>query len=128
MKIQKILIVEDDNKFRVLLRRLLEKRFRIDVIEAGNGIEGIEIYKRDSPDLIFLDISMPHMNGIEYLVKLRQEHEDLITPVVMLTCVSNKEVVEKLVKFDITDYIVKADFVIGLAERIYDIITKVKSS
>jgi len=128
VKIQKILIVEDDNKFRVLLRRLLEKRFRIDVIEAGNGIEGIEIYKRDSPDLIFLDISMPHMNGIEYLVKLRQEHEDLITPVVMLTCVSNKEVVEKLVKFDITDYIVKADFVIGLAERIYDIITKVKSS
>jgi CheY-like chemotaxis protein len=123
---RKVLIVEDDNKFRVLLRRLLEKKFRLQVFEAANGIEGIEIYKRESPNLIFLDISMPYMNGIEYLAKLRQEHEDLITPVVVLTCVNNKEAVQQMMKLGITDYVVKADFVIGLADRIYDILIKIK--
>jgi CheY-like chemotaxis protein len=123
---RKVLIVEDDNKFRVLLRRLLEKKFRLQVSEAENGIEGIEVYFKESPNLIFLDISMPHMNGVEYLIKLRQEHEDLTTPVVVLTNFTNKEAVEKMVKLGITDYVVKADFVIGLSDRIYDILAKIK--
>jgi len=124
---RKILIVDDDNKLRILLRRLLEKKFRMQVFDAENGIEGIEIYKKESPDLIFLDISMPYMNGIEYLVKLRQEYEDITTPVVVLTNLSNKEAVEKLVKLGITDYVIKADFVIGLSDRINDIFIKLKN-
>ena len=123
---RKVLIVEDDNKFRVLLRRLLEKKFRMQVLEAANGIEGIEAYLKESPKLIFLDISMPYMNGVEYLIKLRQEHEDLTTPVVVLTNFTNKEAVEKMVKLGITDYVVKADFVIGLSDRIFDILSKIK--
>lgn len=123
---RKVLIVEDDNKFRVLLRRLLEKKFRMQVSEAENGIEGIEVYSKESPNLIFLDISMPYMNGVEYLIKLRQEHEDLTTPVVVLTNFTNKEAVEKMVKLGITDYVVKADLVIGLSDRIFDILSKIK--
>jgi len=123
---RKVLIVDDDNKFRVLLRRLLEKKFHMQVFEAENGLVGIEIYKREFPDLIFLDIYMPYMNGIEYLVKLRQEHEDIITPVVVLTSLINKEAVEKMVRLGISDYVVKADFVMGLADRIYDIFSKLK--
>jgi len=123
---RKVLIVEDDNKFRVLLRRLLEKKFRMQVLEAENGIVGIEIYLKESPNLIFLDISMPYMNGVEYLIKLRQEHEDLTTPVVVLTNFTNKEAVEKMVKLGITDYVVKADLVIGLSDRIFDILSKIK--
>jgi len=96
------------------------------VFEAENGLVGIEIYKREFPDLIFLDIYMPYMNGIEYLVKLRQEHEDIITPVVVLTSLINKEAVEKMVRLGISDYVVKADFVMGLADRIYDIFSKLK--
>jgi response regulator of citrate/malate metabolism len=66
------------------------------------------------------------MNGIEYLAKLRQEHEDLTTPVVVLTCISSKEAVQQMVRLGITDYVVKADLIVGLSERIYDILVKVR--
>jgi len=123
---RKVLIVDDDSRFRILLRRLLEKKFRMQVFEAGNGIEGIELYLREAPQLIILDISMPYMNGAEYLVKIRQEHEDLTTAVIVLTNFSNKDAIEKIIKLGITDYVVKADYVLGLAERINDILIKEK--
>jgi CheY-like chemotaxis protein len=122
---RKALIVEDDNKFRILLRRLLEKKFRMQVSEAENGLEGIEAYSKETPNLIFLDIFMPYMNGVEYLIKLRQEQEDLITPVVVLTNLTNREAVEKMGKLGITDYVIKADFAIGLSDRIFDILSKI---
>ena len=94
------------------------------VSEAENGIKGIEVYFKECPNLIFLDIFMPYMNGVEYLIKLRQEHGDLTTPVVILTNLTNREAIEKMGKLGITDYVIKADFAIGLSDRIFDILQK----
>jgi DNA-binding NarL/FixJ family response regulator len=119
---RRALIIEDDNKFRILLRRLLEKKFHIEVFEAEDGLEGLESFKQTSPRLIFLDVSMPNMDGVECLTKIREI--DATTPVVVLTCMSNKSCVQKMVELGISDYIVKTDFVLALSERIYDILEK----
>lgn len=118
----KILIVEDDSRFRALLKRLLEKKFHLIVYEAENGIKGLDLYKREAPKVIFLDISMPLMNGIEFLEKLRAFDKEV--PVIIMTCLSEKEYVQKMLELGISDYLLKTDFVIHLSDRIGEILRK----
>lgn len=123
MTIKKALIIEDDSKIRMLFKRLLEKKFRLEVSEAVDGEHGLEVYKKIAPDIIFLDIGMPKMNGVEFLSSLRQADE--VTPVVVLTSFNSKEFVEKMVGLGITGFIIKTDFVVSLEERIYEIFQKI---
>jgi DNA-binding NarL/FixJ family response regulator len=124
MVLKKALIVEDDNKFRVLLKRMLEKKFHMIVLEADNGLRGLEVYKREFPnlDIIFLDISMPFMNGIELLDRIRKE--DKKTPVIVMTCMGDKESVQSMISLGVTEYILKTEFITHLSDRIDAILQK----
>jgi CheY-like chemotaxis protein len=119
---RKILIVEDDTKMRFLLKRLLEKKFHMEVFEAENGSHGLEIYRKCNPKLIFLDINMPIMDGSEFLFHLRNENSEV--PVVVMTCNNDKEIVGKMLQLGISDYIIKSDFIILLESRIAEILDK----
>ena len=66
----KILIVDDSTLSRGILRRILQTEGH-SIIEAKNGLMGIESYYIDKPDLVLLDIAMPDMQGTEVLEKLR---------------------------------------------------------
>ena len=65
----KILIVDDSTLSRGILRRILQTEGHL-IIEAKNGLMGIESYYIDKPDLVLLDIAMPDMQGTEVLEKL----------------------------------------------------------
>jgi two-component system alkaline phosphatase synthesis response regulator PhoP len=63
-----ILIVEDEAHIRKLLLQVLEEledEHEVNVLSAGNGAEGLEMIRQTKPDLVFLDIMMPLMNGYE---------------------------------------------------------------
>lgn len=66
----RILIVEDDKKTREALLDILEDA-GYEPLVAGNGVDGLGILERRHIDLILLDISMPKMNGLEFLTRLR---------------------------------------------------------
>ncbi len=117
---RKLLIIEDDKKIRVLLRRLLEKKFRMEVCEAEDGIHGLEVYRNERPPMIFLDIIMPRMNGIDFLKELRKIDKQV--PVVVMTSMADKEFVAKMVELGITDYVIKAETIMQLETRIADIL------
>lgn len=68
----KILIVDDDPQSRLLYTSLLTP-FGHQVLEAREGREGLEVAKREKPDLIISDILMPSMNGYEFVTALRKE-------------------------------------------------------
>jgi two-component system LytT family response regulator len=71
MKTTRTIIIDDERLAREELRSLLKEYQEIDVVaEAINGIDGIEKIKDFNPDLIFLDVSMPGMNGFEMLKQL----------------------------------------------------------
>jgi two-component system chemotaxis response regulator CheY len=118
----KVLIIDDDPRFRALLKRLLEKKFDAVVEEAENGLVGIDMVKKGNPHIIFLDYEMPHMNGKQFLQKLREFNK--IVPVAVMTAHSEKELVSDIIPHGITDYIIKADMAAGLAERIGQIFSK----
>ncbi|HKP01455.1 MAG TPA: response regulator [Nitrospiraceae bacterium] len=67
-----ILIIDDEASIRALLRTVLEMA-GYEVMEAANGLEGIEVYRHRPTDLIITDIDMPEMNGLELTLALTRQ-------------------------------------------------------
>ncbi len=72
----RILVVDDEAAIRDALRMILEYAGH-EMLGAGSGQEGLTLAERESPDLVFLDIKMPGMDGLEVLTKLRATNESL---------------------------------------------------
>lgn len=85
----KVLIIDDEVENRLLLQETLSKHF--DVIEAGDGEEGVRMAKQNQPDLILLDINMPKMDGISACEVLRIHEATRHIPVIMLSALDNEE-------------------------------------
>ncbi len=66
----KILIIEDDREVRDLIQRLLERAGH-DIITARDGVEGLEAFRSDSPDVVITDLLMPRMNGVDAIKEIR---------------------------------------------------------
>lgn len=75
MSTKKILIVDDDAAVKTAIKKSL-KNEGYNLIFAGDGKEGLKLVKEDAPDLIFLDLKMPIMDGLEFLKKLKIKHDD----------------------------------------------------
>jgi len=89
----KILIVDDDVGIRKLLSRFLERE-GYKVIEAENGLEGVEIAKKNHPDLIVMDVVMPRMDGLTAarLIKFYKPLSEV--PIVFLTAKDAEKEIE----------------------------------
>lgn len=80
--IHRILIVDDSPVARKMLKSCLPMGREYEIREAGNGAEGIEKYKEFSPDITFLDLTMPVMNGYETIPEIRKINPDAIIIVI----------------------------------------------
>ena len=67
-----IMVVDDEKQTRMMLRQMLE-RAHYEVIEAANGSEAIQAFRKHPPDLIIMDLIMPRQEGIETIVEMRSE-------------------------------------------------------
>ncbi len=79
-----VLVVDDDATTRSLMRRMLEKEGWT-VSEAGNGIEALESMEANRPNLIFLDLMMPEMDGFTFASEVRRHPEWHSIPIVVVT-------------------------------------------
>ena len=98
------------------------------MVEACNGEEGLAVAAREKPDLIILDVTMPIMDGVTMLTKLKEDPELKSIPVVMLTAESGRENVLQIAKLGVRDYLVKPfkeNQLIEKAERIVSLQKKV---
>lgn len=77
-----VLVVDDDEGTRALVRANLERE-GFDVLEAANAAEGLTAIDEEAPDLIFLDVMMPEMDGWEMLRRVQEKHGSI--PVVMFS-------------------------------------------
>lgn len=87
--IKKILIVDDTHVSRRILKSCIVKSEQYEFFEAGDGVEGFEMFKAERPDLTFMDINMPKMSGIECLETIRKFDSNAI--VVMCSSEINPE-------------------------------------
>jgi len=102
----KILTVDDDRTVSVILKATLLP-YACKLLEAGDGVDGLEVAKRERPDVILLDFMMPNMSGLQMLTKLRADAELRAVPVIMLTGISDRESVLRLARLGVRGYLVK---------------------
>lgn len=113
-----VLLIDDDDTHRVFLRQAFVKKMGAVVMEAKNGVEGLRVLEKLTPDVIMLDLWMPVMNGQDFLEKIRKEEEWKDIPVMIMSALRDKETIEKLVRLKISDYLVKPLTLEQLTDRI----------
>lgn len=100
-----ILIVDDSKTSRSMLRNILEQNGYEVIAEATNGQEGLEKYCELKPDLVTLDITMPIMDGIETLVKIKEY--DSTARVIMVTAAGQKGKMLDAIKLGASEFVTK---------------------
>ncbi|MFB6083637.1 MAG: chemotaxis protein CheY [Halorientalis sp.] len=99
-----VLIADDSEFMRNLLREILEEDHQI-VGEVENGVEAVEVYKEERPDLVMMDIVMPIRDGIEATDEIKSGDPD--ATVIMCTSVGQEEKMKEAVKAGADGYITK---------------------
>jgi len=115
-----VLVVDDHPGSREYVARLL--RFEgFDVLRAGDAHDARQLLDAQHVDLILLDNMMPGVSGLEFLTTLRAEEKFHDLPVIMLSAVSEGDVVKQAKELGVRDYLIKSRFSINmLLERVRD--------
>ena len=101
----RVLIVDDSRTSRRVLRDMIERAGYEVVGEAVNGREGYEQYGKLKPDIVTMDITMPEMDGIEALTKIKEDYPD--ATVVMVTAAGQKDKMMEAVKLGASEFVSK---------------------
>ncbi len=114
------LIVDDSSVMRKIVERAL-RQAGLDALvvhEAGSGVEGLEVLKTATVDLILSDINMPAMDGLEFLRQIRAQNLAAGIPVVMITTESSEEHVKQAIEAGAKGYIRKPFTAEQVKERV----------
>lgn len=114
MPSKRILVAEDEAALRDFITRNLRAR-DMEVVEASNGLEAMAQWEREQPNLLILDIMMPHMDGLEVCRRVR---EQAATPIIVLTALDSES--DKVAALDLgaDDYLTKPFGVEELLARV----------
>jgi len=114
----KILIIEDTSGFRRVYQDVLEAE-GYDVIDADDGIWGLQLVMEENPDLVLLDLILPGMHGYEILTELRANPNTKSTPVIVLSSLGEGKDIRQAMDLGADDYAIKG----SVAPQ--DILTKI---
>jgi two-component system chemotaxis response regulator CheY len=114
------LIVDDSSVMRKIVERALRQAGLDGLVvhEAGSGVEGLEVLKTKSVDLILSDINMPAMDGLEFLRQIALQNLAAGVPVVMITTESSEEHVKQAIQAGAKGYIRKPFTAEQVKERV----------
>jgi len=116
---KKILFIEDEPNLQKAIGEIL-KQEGYEIFGAFDGAQGIELAKKEKPDMILLDLILPKKDGFEVLKEIKADEEIKDTPVIILTNLEGSGDVEKALDLGATTYLVKANY------ELDDIVAKIK--
>jgi len=105
---RKILVIDDDQTFRELISSGVDKN-KYAVATAADGVQGLEEFTKNKPDLILLDIMMPRMNGVEFLEKMKEAHGEQKVPIIITSNDSSLDTISRGAELGVRGYIVKSN-------------------
>jgi len=123
---EKILVIEDNEQNRVLMRQILI-RHGYDLLEAKDGLTGIEMARAHLPDLILLDIQMPVMNGFMVIRELRNDVKLRKIKVIAVTSFAMKGDRKKALEAGFDEYVTKPIDTRTFPEMVKQVLTQVQT-
>lgn len=106
-KIKKILIIDDDETFRKFLKKVISFSYKCEIETAENPKVAFKKIGETKPDLIFLDMEMPLMDGFTMLKNLRLNKETHKIPVIVVTAIASRDLLQGLAKLNVSSYLIK---------------------
>ena len=100
---KRVLLIDDEARVRTSLKMVLDPLYEI--LQAGDGHEGLEVFRKEEPDLVLLDVVLPGTDGLAVLQTLRMERK--VTPVIMLTGTKSVKTAVDAMKLGAADYLSK---------------------
>lgn len=120
----KILIVDDNDLMRTLLRGILRGENCQVIGEARNGSIALDFIARHKPDIVFLDVVMPEMDGLEALQNIKSKHPEIV--VVMITGNPSKENVEESIQGGASGFIIKPFNSAKVLDTLHRVVLEIK--
>ncbi|MGA9271546.1 MAG: response regulator [Lutimonas sp.] len=120
---QKLLIVDDESHIRMLIEQTLEdlEDEGVELLFAENGAQALEIIQQEEPNLVFLDVMMPKMNGMEVCQKVKKELNLSHVYIILLTAKGQEVDRQKGLEMGADRYMTKPfdpDEMLSVAEEI----------
>ncbi|MGE3243958.1 MAG: response regulator [Pirellulales bacterium] len=112
----KVLVVDDSGTMRKIIVRSLNALGVTDVVEAGDGSDGLDAFKAQQFDIVLTDWNMPRMTGLELLKAIRGGGSTV--PVILITTEAEKGRVLEAVQAGVSDYLVKPFETEGLRAKL----------
>ena len=116
-----VLAVDDSKTIRTIIKKMFSA-FECTLYEADNGLKGLAVAVEKNPDLIILDIDMPGLNGLEVLMKLRNDDKFMKTPVFMLTAKSKEANIRIAMELGVSAFIAKPFKKADLLDRVQSVL------
>lgn len=101
----KILLVDDAAFMRMMIKDVLQKNGYTELFEAADGVQAVEKFEEVHPDIVFMDITMPNMDGLEALKTIKGKNPEAV--VVMCSAMGQEAMVIEAIKAGAKDFIVK---------------------
>ncbi|MCS7175147.1 response regulator [Pseudothermotoga sp.] len=113
----RVLVVDDSEVLRKIVNfNLTKEGFTVE--EAKDGVEALEKIKSNKPDLIVLDIMMPHLNGFEVLKRIRSDQETSNIPVIILTAKGGEDDAKTALQYGANGFLTKPFSPLKLIEEV----------
>lgn len=114
----RVLVVEDYVTIRKAVIQVL-KTLQMTILEAGNGIEALDVLEREPVDVVFTDLVMPEMDGFELCEEIRRRPALRHLPVIVISTHRDAQYVVRALRMGADDYLTKP-FTAPLAERVVE--------
>jgi DNA-binding response OmpR family regulator len=123
--VTKVLVIDDEAPIRLLCRVNLEAE-KMDVVEAADGEQGLELARSENPDIVLLDVMMPGMDGWQVAERLFESQETSQIPLVFLTARAELRDRARGLELGGVDYITKPFNPVELASVVENLLERVR--
>ncbi len=118
----KIVIADDNKEFRGVLKDFLSSKNMFDIVAmADDGIKAVQAVERFEPDILILDIIMPHLDGLGVLEKLHKTDLKKFPKVIILSAVGHDKITQRAINMGVDYYIIKPFNFDSFSERLLQI-------
>ena len=122
----RILVADDTDSIRALYRKLLATDGH-EVIDVGDGEAALAAVQKHHPDVVLLDVTMPHLDGLEVCRRLKADPATASIPVVFLTAKSQEAEIQRGLSLGAAGYVTKPFDALTLGQHVKDIVDKATS-